>query len=356
MLFALWLASRRPVDARVTSALERVEDRLVDLTRRIETATGAHTEDDGVLDSIGSTIEIGEVLQRALAAAAAVPAFDAGSISVQRADGSVYNEVRGLDPKSPALFLAGPPGGAPFHSGTVSWDVDGPGQLRSGLVVPIPHDRPATLAVFSRTADAFDAAAVGLLTAIARSTAPAIENAFRYLDVQELVATDTLTGLGSALAFAESLPREVMAARRYGRPLCLLMVDLDDFGRFNKPPYSHEVGDTALAEFGARVRATIRASDTAYRNSGGADEFFVILPNTTRAEAMAVYGRLELEVANPPLAGVDPPLTMSSGLTELRPADTAATLRQRAGVIQAVAKSDGKNQLVDDGDPRVHAE
>ncbi len=356
MLFAFWLASRRPVDVRVTSALAKVEGRLVDLTDRIEAATATPAEDTRGLDAIGTTIEIEEVLQRALAAAAAVSAFHGGSISVERADGSVHTAVKGLDPESPALFLAGPPGGAPFHSGIVSWDVDGPDQLRSGLVVPIAHDRPATLAVFSRTAGAFDADAVALLTAIARATAPAIENAFRYLDVQELVATDSLTGLGSAVAFAEALPREVMTARRYGRPLCLLQVDLDDFGAFNKPPHSHEVGDTALAEFGARVRATVRGSDTAYRNSGGADEFFLILPDTARDAAMAVYGRLAMEVAYPPLAGVDPPLTMSSGLAEFRPTDTAATLRRRAGAAQSVAKSHGKNQLVSDDDPRVNEE
>ena len=61
-----------------------------------------------------------------------------------------------------------------------------------------------------------------------------MQNAFRFLDVQELAATDLRTGLGSALAFAEALPREISAARRHGRPLCLIQVDLDDFGRINK--------------------------------------------------------------------------------------------------------------------------
>jgi diguanylate cyclase (GGDEF)-like protein len=357
VLFAFWLASRRPVYASVTSALEKVEESIADLTDRIDVATSAGSREHAHgLDAIGSTIEIGEVLQRALAAATAVPAFDGGSINVQRANGRVHSAVQGLDPESPALFLAGPPGGAPFDSGIVSWDVADPDQMRSGVVVPIAHDRPGTLAVFSRTAGAFDADAIALLTAIARSTAPAIENAFRYLDVQEQVATDTLTGLGSPLAFAEALSREVMTARRSGRPLCLLMVDLDDFGAYNKPPHSHEVGDTVLAEFGARVRATIRGSDTAYRNSGGADEFFLILPDTTRENAIAVHGRLALEVAYPPVAGVEPPLTMSSGLAEFLPTDTAATLQRRAGAAQSVAKSHGKNQLVADDDPRVQAE
>ena len=82
--------------------------------------------------------------------------------------------------------------------------------------------------------DAFDEDSVTLLVAIARHAAPAIQNAFRFLDVQELAATDLRTGLRSALAFAEELPREISAARRHGRPLCMIQVDLDDFGAINK--------------------------------------------------------------------------------------------------------------------------
>ena len=174
--------------------------------------------------------------------------------------------------------------------------------------------------------------------------------------MQKLAATDSRTGVGSALAFSEALPREIVTARRYGRPLCLLQVDLDNFGKLNKPPYSQEVGNTALAEFGARLRATIRGSDTAFRNSGGADEFFLILPETTREDARILYQRLEFEIATPPLAGVDPPVTMSSGLAELRATDTLESLQQRAGMAQSIAKTNGKNQLVADDDPRMPPE
>ena len=114
-----------------------------------------------------------------------------------------------------------------------------------------------------------------------------MQNAFRYLEVQELAATDSRTGLGSASAFEEALPREISAARRHGRPLCLIQIDLDDFGAINKRARRSQAGDAVLAEFGERVRATIRGSDAAFRNSGGADEFFLILPETTREEREA---------------------------------------------------------------------
>ena len=104
---------------------------------------------------------------------------------------------------------------------------------------------------------------------IARRAAPAVQNAFRYLEVQELAATDSRTGLGSAIAFEEALPREISAARRHGRPLCLIQIDLDDFGAINKEHLARRSAMRVLAEFGERVRATIRGSDLAFRNSGG---------------------------------------------------------------------------------------
>ena len=62
-------------------------------------------------------------------------------------------------------------------------------------------------------------------------------------------------------------------------------------------------------------------------------------------------------MATPPLAGVDPTVTMSSGLAELRAGeDTDETLRRRAGLAQGIAKTHGKNQLVADDDGRMPPE
>lgn len=346
MLVALWLASRRPVDSRIATALERVDERLVGLTARIEAAAGRPAEPTSGLDTIGSTIELDEVLQRALAAAAALPAVDGGSIRVRRSNGAFETATQGQVREGATSFIAGPPDGAPFVAGLTSWDVAGPDALRTGLVVPIGADGTGTLAVFSRNANAFDREAVALLATIARHTSPAVENAFRFLEVQELAATDLRTGLRSALAFAEELPREVSAARRHGRPLCMIQVDLDDFGRINKN-YSQETGNAVLTEFGERIRATIRGGDAAYRNSGGADEFFVILPDTTCELARRFYGRLAFEIAERPF-GEAGALTMSGGLSELRADDTVESLTARTDALVTRAKQAGKNQLADD--------
>ena len=352
----LWAAVRlRRNDERVRDALATVDRRLGGIAEQISAASAGPPElDAGLTEAIGSTIELRDVLERTLMAAEALPAVDGGRISVRRANSTVEVAVRGRVSEVGLPAIEGPPDGAPFLSGTASWESPDPNALRSGLVVPLGQELAGTLAVFSRLPSAFDAEATDILTKIAQRAAPAIRNAIRFLEVQELASTDARTGLGSAGAFEEALPREISVARRRGRPLCLIQIDLDDFGRINKL-HSLEVGDTVLSEFGERVRATIRGSDQAFRNSGGADEFFLILPETTREEARRLYGRLAYEIATPPLAGVeDPaPVTMSSGLAELRPDDTPETLRRRAGSAQNIAKEAGKNQLRTDADDLI---
>jgi len=224
------------------------------------------------------------------------------------------------------------------------------GRCRSGCLSLRPR-RPlagGALAVYSRLADAFDAESALVLAAIARRAEPAVRNALEFLAVQERAATDLLTGLGSASAFAEALPRELSAARRRRRPLCLIQIDLDDFGLINKQhPRLQAAGDDALAGFGRRLLATIRGSDSAFRNSGGADEFFLILPETTRDEAKLSYARLSFEIAAAPFGDVGP-VTMSSGLVELRSDDTVTTLKNRAAALVSEAKRRGKNRLISD--------
>ena len=354
VLVALWAVLRRPLDARVARALQQVDARLAEITEQITAAAGSTGEPDaGLGDAIGSTIELGDVLQRTLAAAAALTAVDGSCVSVRRPDGAVETAVNGLVAERAATTFGGPPDGAPFVSGVAFWDGAGAGALRTGLVVPLGPDLSGSLAVYSRLANAFDADAANVLAAIARRAAPAVKNAFRYLEVLELAATDSRTGLGSASAFEDALPREISTARRHGRPLCLIQIDLDDFGAINKT-HSHDLGDAVLTEFGDRVRSTIRSSDSAFRNSGGADEFFLILPDTPREHARLLYGRIAFEMGARPF-GAAGELTISSGLAELRADDTEQSLRRRAGRAQGIAKTSGKNRLVADDDGRIAA-
>ena len=231
VLVAFWLASRRPVDARIATALDRVDDSLVGLTERIEAASARPIETrlaprhDRLDDRTRTRSCTGRLPPRARCRrlTAARSACGARTERSKRrptatSDPSRRRSSRGL----PTVRRSRP---ARRHGTSKSRARCGPASSsRSGT------EGPGTLAVYSRKVHAFDEDSVTLLAAIARHAAPAIQNAFRFLDVQELAATDLRTGLRSALAFSEELPREVSAARRHGRPLCMIQVDLDDFG------------------------------------------------------------------------------------------------------------------------------
>ncbi len=89
---------------------------------------------------------------------------------------------------------------------------------------------------------------------------------------------DTLTGLYNRVYLEEAFKHEINRARRYQRPLCLLLIDLDDFKTTNDL-YGHKAGDAILKEFGQFLLSRVRSIDIACRY--GSDEFVIIMPETT---------------------------------------------------------------------------
>lgn len=342
----LWLALRRLGGRDVTATLGEIDTRLAGIDERIDAALQTQGRPRNTFGpSIGETLDLEEVLQRTLAAAHAVGPVDGGHVVIRKADGSVTAATSGLVAVEAGRGGSGPPDGSAYAHGVFAWEVPDPEALRAGLVVPLAG---GSLGVFSRTSNAFGSDEAAILSAIARGAEPAVRNALEHLAVLERAATDLLTGLGSASAFAEALPRAISAARRAKRPLCLIQIDLDDFGAINKR-FGQSAGNATLAEFGRRVLSTIRGSDAAYRNSGGADEFFVILPETARDDAKQSYARLAFEMRAPGFAHIEA-LTMSAGLVELRSEDSAEALLERADLLVRRAKGRGKDGLISDDD------
>jgi diguanylate cyclase (GGDEF)-like protein len=136
---------------------------------------------------------------------------------------------------------------------------------------------------------------VGLLQILAGQTAAAIVNARLYHTIERQAITDGLTGLYNHRHFYERLNQEFARAQRYGLPLSLLMIDIDDFKRFNDL-YGHPVGDLVLAEAGRILSEQLRKGvDLAARYGG--EEFVVLLPNTRRDGAQVVGDRLMRRIA-----------------------------------------------------------
>ncbi|MEJ5365778.1 MAG: diguanylate cyclase [Desulfosoma sp.] len=118
----------------------------------------------------------------------------------------------------------------------------------------------------------------------------------RTEEVQRLSITDPLTQLYNRRYFNEQLPKLLHASRRHGRPLSLIMTDIDHFKKINDT-YGHQTGDRVLEAFAAQIQGSLRVGlDWAARFGG--EEFVVVLPETDMDKAGLVAERLRLLVAH----------------------------------------------------------
>lgn len=121
---------------------------------------------------------------------------------------------------------------------------------------------------------------------------------------------DRQTGAFARVAFFELMATELKRAQRKAAPLTFVMVDLDKFKTINDT-WGHPVGDKVIADFVANAMSTLRSYDLLGRYGG--DEFVILLPNTTREDAMVVAERIRARCASSSTDGL-PPYSISVGL------------------------------------------
>jgi diguanylate cyclase (GGDEF)-like protein len=156
----------------------------------------------------------------------------------------------------------------------------------------------------------------GVLTAAAVLAVAAAANRIRLDTTEhalaaravELAAIDSLTGCAVRGVFREAVEDAVARAAQTGRPLSLLMIDVDSFKSVNDT-YGHRTGDTVLAAVGSVLRHSLRATDLVGRVGG--DEFAVLLPDTAAKEAAALANRIRAVIPS----GVDIAVTLSIGVS-----------------------------------------
>lgn len=154
--------------------------------------------------------------------------------------------------------------------------------------------------------------------------------------------TDGLTGLFNDRYFRNALQWEVDRANRYGRPLSLLMIDLDHFKPLNDR-HGHLAGDQVLREMGRLILLTRRESDLAARYGG--DEFVLILPETGIEGARHLVQRLRERIEAAPWRCDGQPVAVaaSMGAAELRHGQTAGQfLREADQALYADKKRRGR--------------
>lgn len=131
--------------------------------------------------------------------------------------------------------------------------------------------------------------------------------------IYAMMISDGLTGAYNKRFLVESLDRELVRSHRHGRPVSLVMFDVDFFKTVNDT-HGHLAGDAVLREISLRVHSNVR-KDEIFARYGG-EEFAVLLPETSLDEAFAFAERLRRTVADTPVSadGVDIPVTISLGI------------------------------------------
>jgi two-component system cell cycle response regulator len=165
----------------------------------------------------------------------------------------------------------------------------------------------------------------------------------------EMAITDALTGLYNRRYMETHVGTLVEQAASRGKPLTVLVLDIDYFKSINDT-HGHDAGDDVLREFAIRIRKSIRGIDLACRYGG--EEFVVVMPETDLAVATIVAERLRRRIASEPFRiqqgarAIE--VTISVGIAGLGSADNAASVLKRADQALYRAKRDGRNRVVPD--------
>jgi diguanylate cyclase (GGDEF)-like protein len=165
----------------------------------------------------------------------------------------------------------------------------------------------------------------------------------RNRELDRITRTDALTGLFNRRHLWERLTEMVSSGRRTGRPIGVLMLDLDHFKTINDSA-GHAAGDAVLCAVADRLRAEVRLEDVVGR--WGGEEFVVILDSASAVDAGLVAERLRLRIAAEPVA-VEPagevPVTVSIGCA-VGPEDGEELLHHADAALYR-AKAGGRNRV-----------
>lgn len=185
-----------------------------------------------------------------------------------------------------------------------------------------------------------------LFQSLANQIAMTILHAEHVKTIQTQAITDGMTGLYNYRYFRSLLHQEIKRAKRYQRPLAMLMLDIDHFKKYNDA-YGHQAGDAILKQVAYLIKSTVRDVDHVIRYGG--EEFVTLLPETLAFDAAEIAERIRKTVANYPfLHRENQPLgvvSLSIGVAAYpHDAETDVELIEHADMALYSAKEDGRNR------------
>jgi diguanylate cyclase (GGDEF)-like protein len=170
--------------------------------------------------------------------------------------------------------------------------------IKSGafLVIPllIGKNRPiGAISIYRKRTNSFSKNELSLLKKIGQVIARVLDKILLFQHTKELSITDELTGLYNRRYFNQRYEREVLRAKRYKRPLTVLMVDIDFFKSYNDIN-GHLLGDEALKKVALSLESNLRKADIVARYGG--EEFVILLPEIDKANAGQVAEKLRRDI------------------------------------------------------------
>ncbi len=313
-----------------------------------------------VSNALASTLEQKQVLELILLQLADVIEYDSASVMLWEGDSLRVMAARGFEDDEAVLGQTFSTANGLLEAiqsrGTAVWLDDpasdprfqgwgGTEHIKSWMGLPLlVHGKfIGYMTLDSYKENAYGEAQAALVQPFANQAAQAIDNARRFDWVQRQAVTDALTGLYNRRGLFELGNREFERARRFGRTMSAIMLDIDHFKQVNDR-YGHIVGDQVLCELARRCSAVIRKVDFLGRYGG--EEFAILLPETELETALRVAERLREQIADLPVETDRSVLsiTISLGVTQLGPETVdLAGLLDAADAAMYLAKQAGRN-------------
>ena len=171
-----------------------------------------------------------------------------------------------------------------------------------------------------------------------------LRNAIMYRDAIHAAHKDPLTGMNNRSTLEETLTRETRLARRYERPLSLIVMDIDNFKNINDT-LGHSAGDCVIRSTAERTATCIRSTDMLFRYGG--EEFVILLSNTSAKGASYLAGRIRkaIEHTVSHCKGKTANVTVSLGVATLQIDENEKDFFARADKALYKAKADGRNKV-----------
>jgi len=177
---------------------------------------------------------------------------------------------------------------------------------------------------------------VNLLESMASQVGMAIDNARLYGETREMALHDPLTGLANRRFMDIKLQQAIALAERYDKPLCVSLLDIDFFKKYNDSK-GHDAGDKMLIMVAEKISLGIRKSDLAARFGG--EEFLIILPESDMTGASLAVERIRQDIED------SLEITISAGIALYKKGSSDEELIRTADSALYLAKENGRNRV-----------